>query len=67
MKVSNDKYELPLIVADSVVELADKLGVKQTNISSAISHAIKRGSKSQYVKVEITDESEVINDDVTCN
>ena len=53
MLVSNDKYELPLVVADSVAELAHILGIKQNVISSAISHSKKKGFKSMYVKVEL--------------
>lgn len=51
MLVTQDKYELPLAVADSVAELAQILGIKQNIISSAISHAKKKGFNSRYVKV----------------
>jgi hypothetical protein len=51
MLVTQDKYELPLIVADSVGELALKTGQKRNVISSAMSHAKKKGFKSMYVKV----------------
>lgn len=53
MLVSNDKYELPLMVADSVTELAELVGVKRSYISSAMSHAKKKGFKSRYVKVDL--------------
>ena len=51
MLVTQDKYELPLAVADSIAELARIIGVKQNYISSAMSHAKKKGFKSMYVKV----------------
>lgn len=55
LKVSNDRYELPEIVADSAGQLAQKLGIKKNNIFSAISHARKNGYKCIYRKVEIKD------------
>lgn len=52
MVVTQDKYELPLAVADSPAELARMLGVKSSVIRSAISHSKKKGFKSKYVKVD---------------
>ena len=51
MLVTNDEYELPLVVADTAAELARILGKKRTDIASALTHAKKKGFKSQYVKV----------------
>lgn len=51
MQVTRDKYELPIAVADTVSELARMTGKSRSHISSAMSHAKKRGFKSQYVKV----------------
>ena len=56
MKVTNDKYELPEIVADSAGQLAQKLGVTKNHIFSAISHANKKGYNCAYRKVVIKDE-----------
>lgn len=56
MKVSMDKYELPLIVCDSAAELARRIGVPQVNIRSAISKAKSRGYRCKYVKVAIDEE-----------
>ncbi|MCQ2106530.1 MAG: hypothetical protein MJZ26_12150 [Fibrobacter sp.] len=53
MEVSKDEYELPLVVTDSVRELAEITGVKESTISSTICLARKRGSKSRFVKVEV--------------
>jgi ribosomal protein L7Ae-like RNA K-turn-binding protein len=53
MLVTNDKYELPLVVADSVAELAKLTGQKRSSVASAITHAKKKGFKSMYVKVDV--------------
>lgn len=51
MLVTQDKYELPLVVADTVAELAKLTGKKRSSVASAISHAKKKGFSSRYVKV----------------
>lgn len=53
MLVTQDRYELPLIVADTMAELARLTGQKRSSVASAISHAKKKGFNSQYVKVVI--------------
>lgn len=53
MVVTRDKYELPLIVADTVGELAEFQGVKTQTIYQRMSH--RKGKKSIYVKVDIGD------------
>ena len=55
--VTKDKYELPLVVADSISLLARKLGVTTNTIHSAISRSRKCGYKCRYIKVVI-DETE---------
>lgn len=58
MKVTKDKYELPVAVADSASELARKLGCNVNTIYSAMSHIrTGRNKGSIYKKVEIEDES----------
>lgn len=53
MKVSNDKYELPVAVADTAAELANILGVKKNAIYSSISHFERGDSKNcSYVRVK---------------
>lgn len=56
LKVSNDQYELPEIVADTAGDLARKLGINKNCIFSAISHSNKKGYKCIYRKVVIDDE-----------
>lgn len=60
MKVTRDKYELPLAVADSPAQLARILGLHNSGmINSAISHAIHDGRRSMYVKVVIDEEADL--------
>ena len=56
MQVTDDKYELPLVVAKSAGELARLTGQKRSSICSCISHAEKRGGRSRYVRVIIEDD-----------
>ena len=55
MRVSNDRYELPLAVADTRRELAEMCGVTPNLISSCISHAKRKGHRSEYQKVIISE------------
>lgn len=52
LKVTYDKYEFPLYVADSVTELARVCGKTEGAIRSAVCHAEKRNSKSMYRRVK---------------
>lgn len=56
MRISNDIYELPEVVAESEAALCYKLGLKPGRVLSCISHAEERGSKCRYVKVEMDEE-----------
>lgn len=58
MKVTKDDYELPEAVADSIMELADMLGVKRQSIYDSMRHVETRGSWSPYKKVDIGEEQE---------
>ena len=58
MKVTKDEYELPEAVADSIIELAEMLGVKTQSIYDSMKHVKSRGSRSLYVKVDIGKEQE---------
>ena len=51
MKVTKDKYELPVAVADSANELARILNTTANNVSSSLSKGY-----GTYVKVVIDDE-----------
>ena len=60
LMVSNDKYELPLCVAESVKELAEMTGMKPNSITVALLRGYGRGThkrrKYKFIKVEISDE-----------
>lgn len=60
LKVSNDKYEFPEIIASSVAELASKVGVKTESIYSSMSHAKNDGWSTPYRKVFIEDDEETL-------
>ena len=54
MLVSNDEYELPVVVADTIHELALKCNVSEGSIKSCL--ALYRQGKiknSQYIEIEI--------------
>ena len=52
MLVSNDKYELPICMADTQRELAEMIGVKEDTIRSVMSRCRKNGRKCRYVRVD---------------
>jgi hypothetical protein len=52
MAVSQDKYELPLAVADSMWELARLRGVTESAVCKGITRQ-NRGQKSKYIRVWI--------------
>ena len=56
LRVTQDEYELPMVVADSRTELAEMLGVRPKNISSTMAHAKRRGWRCCYQKVEVDDD-----------
>jgi len=62
IEVTKDKYELPVVVADSVNELARLCDTSVNNIYSRISHEEAGRYKSKYKKVYIDDEEEEINE-----
>lgn len=53
LKVTDDEFELPIVVAGSIKELAVRTGVSQAKISSALYNAEKKGFKTVYRKVEV--------------
>lgn len=57
MRVTGDKYELPVLLAANVQELADKCGVKRSTVESAISKFYHGRLKTcPYRVVEIEEE-----------
>ena len=57
MKVTNDEYELPVLVANSAVELAKMIGCSPNNIYSSISHSKHRGQRTSFRRVKIDEEN----------
>ena len=55
MKVTRDKYELPVAVAETKAELARILGIKREHVRTAFSHA-KKFKNPTYVVVEVEDD-----------
>ena len=54
MKVTKDKYELPLVVADSCKELASMCGVAMSTILVSVKRCRDCPQyNSQYIKVEV--------------
>ena len=56
MKVTNDKYEYPIEIADSARQLAIKCGTTAESIRSAIYHSKKTGHKSIYKCVKLEED-----------
>ena len=58
IKVSADKYEFPVAVADSVRELAKMCGVTEHCIFGCLSNTKCHGAKSVYKIVDLGEEEE---------
>lgn len=58
LKVTKDKYELPLIVTEGAQELADHEGVSVNTIYSSICHYEKGDQYSPYRRVQIEEAEE---------
>lgn len=56
MKVTKDRFSLPVAVADSPKELAALCGVSPNAIYSGFSHEKRGDWKSPYVKVVVDDD-----------
>lgn len=53
MMVTRDKYELPVVVANTAKELAEVTGKSEENIRSSVCKAEKTGRRCKYVRVRI--------------
>lgn len=51
MLVTPDRFELPMVVADTCAELASMVGKTAHNVHNAVTTAEARGSKSRYRRV----------------
>jgi ribosomal protein L7Ae-like RNA K-turn-binding protein len=53
LKVTRDKYELPLAVAEGATELAEMCGVTTNAVISGIWKEKRKGIRSCYKRIEI--------------
>lgn len=53
MLITQDKYELPLAVADTSEELSKMLGLSSSAVASSICRAKQSGRKCRYIEVRI--------------
>lgn len=66
LAVTQDKYQLPVAVADTAAELARMMGVRQSTVISSVyrqrlrAKTIKgiRGQKKKYFCIEVDDDDE---------
>lgn len=57
MEITQDDLALPVRVCDYLDQMAEKTGLKKTNISSQIKKAVIRKQKyPRFIKVKIEDE-----------
>lgn len=61
LKVTPDRYELPVAVADTGKELARICGVSENNVYSTMTKARKLGHRCKYIRVEVEEDK---NDNV---
>ena len=60
MMVTRDEYELPILITDSIDELAEKTGKSKNSILSSISHYLSgRYPYSPYRRIEIEEDEDV--------
>lgn len=56
MKVTSDRYRLPVAVADSIGELAHLCGVTYSTISKSLARTRNHGTESKYIRVLLPDD-----------
>lgn len=63
LKVSRDKYELPIAVADTSAELEKMLGLRRKSVIKQIYSAKKNNRNCQYIVIEIDEQMDRREDD----
>lgn len=58
LKVTADRYELPVAVAETGAELARMCGKSENNVYNAINKAKQLGHRCQYIRVEIEEDED---------
>ena len=56
--ITLDRYELPVAVADTAEQLSALVGCTKNSIYSSVSHSLKHGYRSRYIKVVIEEDAE---------
>ena len=57
MKVTDDKYEFPVAIADNAKELAQMVGVKPQTVYECVAPSRMRlGKNCGYYKIEVEDD-----------
>ena len=56
MKITKDRYELPVAVADTGEELAKICGVSINNVYNTMRSARANGYRCQYIRVKIEED-----------
>ena len=59
MKVTKDKYELPIAVAGTIRELAMILGINENSVQQQFYRQKRYGMNCGYVKVEVEEDEEI--------
>ena len=59
MKVTKDKYELPIAVPGTIRELAMMLGIRENSVHHQFYRQKRYGTKCGYVKVEVEEDEEI--------
>lgn len=56
MAVTADKYEFPIYITDNIPELAEKVGMTRSSLSSAISRQHSgRNKEMKFVRIDTTE------------
>lgn len=58
MRVTRDKYELPIAIADTAKQLAEICGVTTNSIYSAYCRVNRNGGFTAYKRIELEDEDD---------
>lgn len=58
LKVTADRYELPVAVAETGAELARICGKSENNVYNTINKAKQLGHRCQYIRVEVEEDED---------
>lgn len=62
MKIDVRNNELPISIHDSIKEMAEHYGRTRSEITSEMNRAVRRGTRCQWVQVEVEDDEVFISD-----